>query len=388
MPDLDFDGLRTDLRDAVRQPPVDDVIARARHRSKRRRTQIVSVAAVFLAAAVVPLVRLGVQRDTAPPLDPSDVNQVVSLDFYDSTHGYALGRRCESVCEGWLMASVDGMTWERRVAPPTDLRFSERPDRLITLGASRVVIEDYSPSGAVKRLFSGDGARTWQQVPAPGGIAPVATIPGSSVLDCADGAVNVLLPDTGGTARLTHQPPFDVTSCDTYPDQWKRWWVAGRDRATGNVTIASSKNGEQWTLGTLPLTAGPPRAISIAASPTAVYAVEANAGETPTTMVAIFRSNDNGVTWERTWPLGAQPVVIAGVPVAGTDGKLRISGYPSTSGESWVSADGGKTFTAEPSKAAGEARRMRTGYVVIRPDGRALISPDGVSWWDKELPVA
>lgn len=399
MPDFDFDGLRAGLRESVRQPPVDDVIARARRRTTRRRKQIVSAAAVVLAMAVVPLTRLGVQRDTAPPLSPADQNFVVSLDFYDNGHGFVLGGSCEHrpICRPWLMATTDGQVWEERGTPPLETGYSGRPDRLVALGVSAVLIEDHRSGGAVKRFYSADGARNWQEVPVTPDPEPVTAIAPSAVLDCRDGKVNVLMPRTGRTARLASQPPLAVSSCETYPDGQWRWWVAGLDSATGRPMVASSKDGTKWTTGALPpftppaaeqiISPGYP-AISIAVTPAAVYATLANPGDTPADLVAIFRSVDNGVTWELVWQAGKgrQPASIAGEPVAGTDGTLRISQYPRVRNEVWTSTDSGRSFTAEPSRAASDVRRIRTGYVATggAPATRFLTSMDGIRWQEHD----
>ncbi|WP_415830065.1 hypothetical protein, partial [Kibdelosporangium persicum] len=253
MPDLDFNGLRNKLQNAVEQPPVDKVITRARRRTSRRRLQFVSAAAVVLVVAAVPLLRLGVQRDTVTPASPSDQNFVVAMDFYDQTNGYALGGSCEHrpICDAWVMATGDAMTWDKRSTPPMETGYSGQPDRLVALGSTTVVIDDHRPGGVVKRFFSSDGARSWQEVPIRPSGAPYATTPSPSVLECRDGVVTVLVNRNGFSARLAEQPPIEVTSCQPYPDANGKWWVAGLDRTTREPVVARSNAGEAWQVSAL-----------------------------------------------------------------------------------------------------------------------------------------
>ncbi|MFC0108248.1 WD40/YVTN/BNR-like repeat-containing protein [Kibdelosporangium aridum] len=402
MPDLDFDGLRNNLHDSVQQPPVSDVITRAQRRSSRRRLQIVSAATVVLVVGAVPLLRLGVQRDTATPLSPSDQNFVVSMDFYDLTNGFVLGGSCEHrpICDAWVMAAGDATDWEKRTAPPIETGFSGQQDRLVALGISTLIIDDHRPGNVVKRFFSSDGARTWQEVPTQSGPTPYTKFAPSTILECHDGKVTALLPGNGHSVELANQPPFRVKSCQPYPDQRKTWWVAGVDTATGKPMVASTMDGETWTASALPSFTPPPAeqitsadypAISVTTSPTAVYATVTNPGDSPADLVAIFRSTDSGVTWQQTWQAaeGKQPTSISGVPVAGTDGKLRISQYPRVTNEVWTSADGGKSFAGEPSENAADVRWIRMGYLATRSDssstGQFLTSYDGIRWRPTKL---
>ncbi|MCE7001689.1 hypothetical protein LWC34_02360 [Kibdelosporangium philippinense] len=401
MPDPDFDGLRDTLRNAVQQPPVSDVITRAERRSSRRRLQILSAATVVLVVAAVPLLRLGMQYDGATPTSRTGQNSVVSVDFYDLTNGFALGVSCEkeSVCEPLVIATGNAKEWEERTAPPIETGFSRHPDRLVALGISTLIIDDYRSDDTVKRFFSSDGARTWQEVPIQSGRMPYTKFGVSTILECRNGKVSAVLTGNGHSVDLANQPPFEVRSCQPYPDSHKVWWVAGVDPATGKPTVASTKDGEKWTQSELPAFTPPPASqitsadypsISIITAPTAVYATITNP-DSPANLVVIFRSTDSGRTWQQTWQAagGIQPTIISGVPVAGTDGKLRISQYPKVMDEVWTSADGGKSFVAEPSAHAAEMRWIRTGYLGIRADsstsGQYLVSYDGIGWKEIKL---
>ncbi|CAM3387789.1 hypothetical protein KIPE111705_05925 [Kibdelosporangium persicum] len=123
-----------------------------------------------------------------------------------------------------------------------------------------------------------------------------------------------------------------------------------------------------------------------------MYATLSAPVDTPADLLAIFRSTDGGVTWQQTWQAaeGKQPTSISGVPVAGVDGKLRVSQYPHRTDGVWTSADGGRTFTAEQNPNAAEVRLIRSGYLASRSDsastGEYLTSYDGIQWWSHKVP--
>jgi hypothetical protein len=415
MRDLDSEltGLRDALQDSIDQPATEDMIKRGRHRVRRQQAQVAAVVAIIVAAGALPFLRM---PEAAEPAR-SHRDYVVTQDYFDTRSGFALGGSCgtRGECDSWFMTTSNGETWERRTVPPVDVGYTPMSHKVLALGTSKVVIDYHLSDRSANRYYSKDGGRTWSPVP----VQPddtIQEIPQDAVLEtttsdspspgsmCRDGSVIALLSDSGHSARLATQPPIELSWCQPYPDLNGTRWVAGSDPRTRQPVIASTRDrGRTWQVAPLPAFTPPPAdritadypKVTVVSTPSASYASVINPGTTE--LVAIFRSNDFGATWTQTWQAsdGKQPAQVTGTPVAGTDGRIRVSQDPrAVSGNVWTSADGGTTFTQEPAPReamTGVLRWTRAGYLASALDssstGRYWVSYDGVGWHPVHIPI-
>ncbi len=158
MPDFDRDlaVLRTDLRDSVHQPDLDDVIARSRQRTTRRRTLRTSL-------------RPGADRPVTPATTgsmelPLESPYLLDIDYADERHGYALRTTCINGrppgCANQLLVTADGEHWESRAMPPA-LAGANAVPLLRVLGPSTVVLRREVVAGL--QYYSTDAGRSWQE---------------------------------------------------------------------------------------------------------------------------------------------------------------------------------------------------------------------------------
>ncbi|MBP2324490.1 hypothetical protein JOF56_004875 [Kibdelosporangium banguiense] len=408
MRDLDSEltGLRRQLHDSVRQPATKDMIKRGRRRTRRQQAQVTAVIAVIVALGMWPFLQA---PESAAPAVPNR-SHMLSYDYFEIGSGFALGRVCvpsEQQCDPWFMSTSDGQNWVKRTVPPVEVADNGNFDRVIALGNSSVVIEDYRVSSA-DRYFSKDSGRTWvpvqvrpdttiQQIP-PDAVLETMAIP-PNLGQCRDGAVIAMLGESGQSAKLANQPPIELTWCQPYPDANGARWVAGSDPRTRQPVVASTRDrGLTWQVTPLPPFTPPPASkitsyypkVTVVSTSTASYATVTNPEKSE--LVAIFRSTDHGVSWTRTWEAseGKQPARVLGTPVAGADGSLWIT----QPGEVWVSTDGAKSFTLQTPRTTppnGTIDWTRAGYLSTSADsgttGQFFLSSDGITWHPVRIPV-
>ncbi|HEV2780033.1 MAG TPA: sialidase family protein [Actinophytocola sp.] len=367
-----------------------------------------ALVAIAAAGLAIPLLRTQDPPPPAPEPPPAAVPPLVyAIDFADDRHGFALWGRCvgesDHPCESRLLVTEDGMAWRSQAFATEELASpSSLVGRVVALGAGRVLLTDLE-GGA--RFHSADAGRTWRAVPAVPD-SEVAEIPPDGLLEahCADAAdagscrIAVTLPDSGHRAWLTTAPALGQPSPEQRPLADGSWWVNGRDRSTGQWSVAVSRDaGRTWSTAVLPF---PPVPAYIRVSPPAiagtgpsVYAL-ATASLPDTlesrTLLAIFHSGDGGQTWTQTWRIKDQPPrTLGGAAVVTPDGALLVA-PDDIVGSPYRSRDGGRTFTAAtdaPRLAA--VRRTRTGYLASAPDrpqGHYRMSTDGAGWTDVRLP--
>jgi hypothetical protein len=405
MRDLDSEltGLRNALRDSIDQPATEDMIKRGRRRVRRQQAQVAAVVAIIVAVGVWPFLQM---PESAAPAVPQR-SYVLSHDYFDATSGFALGRTCRTAqrhCDPWFVAISDGQTWVKRAVPPIEITDTGYPDRVIALGTSKVVLEDWLPDDSVDRYYSNDGARTWSAV-SDQPNSTIQEIPQDAALEtknglsdggfCRDGSVIAML-DSGRSAKLASQPPIQSTWCQPYPDLNGTRWVAGNDPRTRQPVVASTRDrGRTWQVTPLPALAAAtsyyPK-VTVVSTPAASYATVTNPDNAE--LVAIFRSADHGVSWTRTWQAsdGKQPTRVQGTPIAGPDGHIRIIQPDNV--HVWASTDGAKTFTMETQRsipASGMVGWLRTGYLLSSPDsassGQFFLSHNGISWRIVRIPI-
>lgn len=400
MPDLDSElaGLRAGLRESIRQPDVTEVIERA-HRRTNRRVQVATVMAVIVAAAVVPLLRMGVQQDTAISAEDTRPGMVSAIDFFDAQHGFAIATHCDSQSDGCvrrLLVTDDGKTWRWRDLPP-DLGESTGVDRLYVLGPRSVAIVGYAPARQQsKNWFSDNAGETWQsplpvmftikqavEIPDGATLAIGCEIPRTNESVCKT-SVNVVHPSAGTLASVTSQPDFQPRDVQSAPDADGTWWAHGADDSALRVA-ASRDRGRTWQSSALPHSYRIGVRVSVVASPHGLYAAVIDpVGEGGPNLLRLYRSTDSGRTWQTQWQSGSgDPVTINGVPIAGANGLVYITDCKLVS---HVSSDNGKTFKPMTGKyaaapMAGTIRWTRAGYLSgVLNSTTYWLSRDGVNW--------
>lgn len=423
MPDVEsrLTELRDELHAAVPVPDLATVTDRFRQRRTRRRMQLGAVAAVLAVSAVVPALRqLDVRQPAAPPPTTSQTTSQTSptpgvtvlfdVQFAEDGSGYTVRGRCEEgtgevltrPCALTLLTTDDLETWVEVGPVPTPDRDDLHPvGQLSVLGPNELVF-DWAATGdgagsESARMHSADGGRSWQDVPMPAVVTDtVAAIPDHAALQpaclaalqsqaCGTPTFTVVWPGPGAPAVLADPPPLSNPRPGALPTADGQWWVLGNVPGTARWALAvSTDDGRTWT--TTPLDDGLPTdlSMSVVSQGGTLYATASGTEPGDSAgLRAIFRSDDDGRTWERTWrPVEGQlaPGHMAGL-VAAADGTLHVYEYD----RAFTSSDGGRTLEVTAEGRDGFVRWTRAGYVAVGTDSFEL-SPDGVHWREYDLP--
>jgi hypothetical protein len=358
------------------------------------------------------------------PLIPSDAalpGQVISLDFADDGHGFALLADCQDglpygVTRGcvYRLAALDGASgsWELHDTPlPTGDRHEFG---FVVEAASAGHARLSSVTGAVLDEIgdtvwvTDDAGRTWRRGDA-GASGTVAAIPGGSHVALVDERLAALMPRTAEYRVLERQPPLEqLATPGLLPDG--RHWVPGVDPVSGAPALAVSQDeGRGWRV-LAPLPTAPAflgsvshRELRLVAGPDGLYAFESGvaddgggggggigvggsgAGQTGiygSRLLGIHVSGDDGRSWRRVWThedSASRPGSILGTPIAAADGSVWVYGDDAI----YVSRDGGRGFVVErPGPPPEEPALTRAGYVLtdLESAGHYRISADGFTW--------
>lgn len=391
MSDLDTSlrALRDELHAVIPVPDVERVAGRAR---TRRRLQIGAVAAVVAVALAVPVLR-AMPSAPGPAAPPVPARTSYDLDFADADHGYALTSSCPEEagnCSFTMWRTADGgRGWETVQLPPSpNLKSNYFSATMYVLGPEQIAID--RPGGVPgfwDRIYSRDGGQSWQVLDEWFNHDQVGPIPPGGLLSglcthqpAPSGGCDHLaavLPDSGITRNLAAQPPLGLKWVGPAPTQSGKWWVTGRDRATGTWAISvSGDDGRSWST-TLLAVPGVPGFDGWAAVERdgIMYLMAFNSR-----LLGVWRSTDAGGTWTRTW--GADPAEpaqslpgVVGTPIATSDGTLVYSDSITT----YVSTDLGRSFRRTGDEVTGTVTWTRAGY--LRSDtGKYALSTDGVRW--------
>lgn len=398
--DTKLAALRDDLNETISPPDLEHVTGRARQRSTRRRMQIGAVAAVVAVSVAVPLLRS--LPDGQSPARPSlPASMTFQLDFADPDHGYALGSDCakpDGPCTLALFATEDGgKSWARRTLPDGDERYAfgdmtVHDTNRLTVG--RVDTKDQW----VGQIGSDDAGRTWQTTTLGSPMA-AAPIPRDARVHsiCVDEdeeapagcrmGVGSASPDLGRTAPAPSQPPLIEPVAGTSATAGGHLWAAGVARTTGRWALSvSADGGVTWSTTPVTLPGDPTMtdAWAVVEGDGVLYATaQGSIAKGPFGLLAVFRSDDGGVTWTNTWRATPKTILQAmlGSPVATADGRLLV--YTTTTG-THESRDG-RTFTGARQQVPGEVQWTRGGYVAKRGVHAYAVSRDGISWRDFEI---
>ncbi len=410
------------IRTATPAPEPARLLARLRRQRVRRKTLAGAAAAVLVVAVVVPALRespppAAEEHQVAfPPLPVPRERHIYWLDFADRDHGYALRFDCPtssssvgtSECVADMLATDDGERWTTRRVPRPERYGAELNGTLRVLGPREVVVDwQIDPNRAlVDRIHTNDGGRHWSRVTIPGAVtATTPSIPdGSSILlactvvapdgnTCATRALGTLLSGSGDTALLATQPPLAEMFVSPWPLlRGDRWWVVGREPATGRWALAVSADaGRTWWTSPVDLASDPTEASwSVGAHGQTLYATALETTEDGQALTAVYRSDDGGRTWTRTWGPDGRPTMVGyfGTPVVEPDGTLLLDGFEhhvdatAPTLVTYVSEDRGVTFTAAASRDVGFLFWTRAGYLAwpANEDNTFQVSTDGLSW--------
>jgi hypothetical protein len=280
-----FERLRSDVADAVRQPEFTTVRQRA---GKVRRRRAATTSAVFV-VTVLAAASFGYTVQNAPPdygsLDPvPEVTCTADCSWPWMTAGarsgaelYGLVARCETCDSKLYVSSDDGGSWQERSVPPApgDIR-TPREVSLVAPGpglllwreqrtSAGTVTETQSTGGPtagpttpvsiMHPWTSIDGGRNWTRAAATS--EPADAVPeGARPVDCdlveaPDCKVGVLDPGSGRFSPLATQPT-GITIEPGWTDQIsvpisERLWVPGLDPVTRRPAVATSSDaGRTW----------------------------------------------------------------------------------------------------------------------------------------------
>lgn len=392
--DTKLAALRADLHETISPPDLGHVTGMARQRTTRRRMQIGAVAAVVAVSVAVPLLR-SLPDDRTPARPSLPASMTFQLDFADPDHGFALGSDCrqpDGPCTLALFATEDGgRSWERRPLPDGDKRYALGDVTVHdanTLSVNRVHLdEQWHP------INSDDGGRTWHATTTGPQAAPAPMPRDARVHSVCVGeddtepagcrmGVGTVSSDPGRTAPAPAQPSLIEPVIGRSATAGGHFWAAGVERTTGRWALSvSGDGGVTWS--TTPVTIpGEPSMLdpwAVVEGDGVLYAtLQGSIAKGPFGLLAVFRSDDGGVTWTNTWRATPTTVLQAmlGSPVATADGRLLV--YTTTTG-THESRDG-RTFTGARQQVPGEVQWTRGGYVAKRGPHAYSVSRDGTTW--------
>lgn len=388
MSDLDTElrGLRDELTTAIPLPDVDVLAGRAR---ARRQLQLAVVVVVVAVALAVPLLRWlpSSTPPATPPTPPGGGHTSYLIDFADADHGYALERACNPVVAGcaFTFYGTDngGRTWTpRELPPPVSATTGYFVATMYVLSPEEIALDQLGGQQGLTRIYSSDGGHSWHEVTrwwnpdgATAPLAPDAQLTGRcsrgsyAGSECA--GIGTVKPGTGTFVSTPTQPPLGVEVFGTVAGEHDKWWAVGRSTTTGKKSLAvTTDGGRTWSANQLVSGGSGVERWSLVARNGVMYAVASDSFQ----LLRIWRSTDDGTSWEPTYDGSGDVPALVGTSIAAGDGTLIASDGKVT----YVSRDGGRTFR-RGGEATGEVSWTRAGY--LRADGnRFALSTDGLHW--------
>lgn len=410
---------RTDLLDAIDQPPLDLITGRAATLRHRRRARNAGAALVAVVGLAILLVRpwahpqaaapTGDAPTTAPtyaasgivingltrpmPAVPDLPGKITDVEFTDSEHGYLLAAQCDpgkpaEPCTVSFARTTDGgFTWQRGPLPanaaPTGA--TSVPD-LIAFPDGRLVLTEAVP------YLSSDAGQSWQPVPRGSSMVALSTADRLRITlrSGAGGSCQGSLPEVwsataGYRGSLSTTLPIAACWAAARPTADGAWWLGGVEPGGGPAVAVSRDGGQNWQAIALPITVGGPvSAVQVSALGSHLYAVVLGQNRT---IRAIFHSADGGRTFTLTRQTSsAEPATLAGEAVPLLDGRLLVT---TETGRWYASQNDGASFTQVTGNLpeVGAVRRTWAGYVAYDLFGRGAgsvgwtaFSPDGTTW--------
>lgn len=335
------------------------------------------------------------------PSEPQLSGQVAQLSFAGPDHAAALLVECRHAAareEGNCAYRVAVLADDRWVTHDTPLPTTPAANSLFTVEA--VGERGVRVSSGQRDWISTDGGERWapgSASAAPGGepadAIPEGAVPRPAGQDATDRGLEVVSPEDGRPRRLAEQPALtELGRPGPLPDGG--WWVAGLDPETGRPDVAVTLDaGREWRrLRLLDQAAAADRqsvnSLVLAAGPTDWYALasgsaalEPGGSALATTLLAIYRSTDQGARWERVWSpsAGPGPHSLVGTPIAADDGSLTVYSFDAI----YTSADRGHSFSVSRPGSPPELPELTpAGYLLtdLSQPGHYRISADGFTW--------
>jgi hypothetical protein len=427
-----FERLRSEVADAVRQPEFSTVRTRA---GKVRRRRATTTSAVFV-VTVLAAASFGYTVQNSPPdygsLDPvpevtctSDCSWPwMTASASAGSELYGVVTRCQD-CDSELYVSPDGGgSWQQRSVPPAPgdvptprevslvapgpglLAWSERSliprDAVQTRSTGGPTAGPTAPTSAPQTWISRDGGQTWTRPAAA--TEPADAVPaGARPVDCdlverPACEVGVIDPASGRFAPLATQPT-GIALEPGWTDQISvpsggRLWVPGLDPVTRKPAVATSSDaGRTWHThvftggAALPADSGWPAALFTpkvaAGSGATAYALTSRDDGTYDT----YHTTDGGTTWKA----GASVQRVGFLP-----GYVAADGSHVMTTDTGVIAGRGDgrytpiTLTGIP-EAAMRTVRITTEqadhpYLMPSSGTDAYLSKDGLAWQEVRLP--
>jgi hypothetical protein len=390
---------RAELLDAIDQPPLAAIGARATARRRRRNSVRAGVALAAVAGVALAVVRpwagdppsVPDVADAPPPgavytgaeitvngLDSmKGVHElpgiITDVEFPDIDRGYAIG------CDGHRCAigrtTDGGLTWQSNALPA---EMGTSVDLLPLPGEVLV-----ATTGDHHAWTSSDGGLTWRRAPEPAG--KVRSAGEGQLLRLGEDGVAVWAAQ-GFRGTLITQPGIDVRWVASRPAADGAWWVGGVERGSGRPAIAVSEDGgTSWTTSELSIGGGE-QATSVQVSLLGSHAYALVLGGEPGSkrpIVAVFHSANGGRTFAATRLPGAAdpPDSVTGELIPLLDGRLLIAGGDN---RWYVSADDGATFapTGGNLPTVGRLGMTPGGYLAygLFNNDWAAYSSDGSTW--------
>ncbi|BCJ69775.1 sialidase family protein [Polymorphospora rubra] len=389
MSDREFSGFDADaVKEAVRQPPLDELYRVVVRRRKRRLSgTALALVAVLGAVAGGPMIggqaggRPGIEEQTSPP-------GVTQLFVLDGTS--AVGVRETADCSVEFGYTQDlGVTWSefRPLAYEQPCRGAAEGRHTADLRYQPLGVRTYLVSVDDRSYLSTDAGRTWQD--ADSAITAVdAFPPGADPVDCQVGCFGLpeplaVDPGTEGVFRLRGESPSPFRLRNLYESTdgalWTAYWPGDIDRPS--VVARSVDRGATWRPATLPepFTGDtPPTLLGLAAESGEVAYLLAAPRDGVGRYALIFRTSDGGATWtEVLTDLPASPVVRPFT--VGDGGTLLIADADLQDGYVWASDDGGRHFVRGPAVEPGTLGGISGRVWIVDQDG-ASITGDGTRW--------
>lgn len=321
------------------------------------------------------------------------VQEAVATDL---NHLYAVQLRCasedSSSCVGVLYGSDDGgHTWTERKR--------DNPYQLQDLAPG--VIGAAFPSGRnAAWRFSTDGGRNWKDLKSSSGTIPAVPHGGwatcrednQGVAQCAVYGVNV---QTGAQKKLATQPPTIIPTGVNQAPAGAGLWVSGYVPQVNRVGVSVSRDdGRTWSTHVFGQDeADYPQDINnesvgiATVDGTTAYAVVSIVTNNGQNQLRVYRTSDNGQTWQRTDPQHTPPWVQHGENSFVTaDGTHVVQTVVDNPAEWYAGTTGAYTKPAPMTGLEGiddmrqPVRNVAPGAYIVFDRSAVYASPDGLHW--------
>lgn len=407
MLDSQFDRLRAEVGDAVRQPDFDSVRDRAAVRKRRRHTAAVA-AAVLIAAGFGFVVNRGpAAPDQVATADPEPgYPRLIGLTSAGNDL-YALQEpRPDSAAE--LHVSQDGgATWTSRDLPPMAADADPSREGTFTALSTGLVLWRENNVGATERdrfWITRDGGRSWTRPEI--GTKPVDTVPDGvrpvrcALLGVTTCTVGVIDPDNGRFAPLRNQPTglsleFTGNGDVTVPIDGQLW-VPGMDPDVQRPAVASSSDrGRTWHTHVFTDAVPDEPRPGDDVMPASQHLPELAAGSDGTAYVLTFRSKDlvevyhttdGGLTWQAGDTIQGTLLMAGFVTPDGTHVVPRSTDFVAGHGTGRYTPVTLRGFPGNPLYRVRVSEPGTTAPYVVVTQTAAYRSENGLTWQQIRLP--